>query len=350
MKTKRKDSNLLYLKLRNIIYERVFCGDYRNGELIPTERELAQKYRMSRITVRSTLEMLEKEGFVTRVQGRGTAIDLKLKSTKTDMGIIGVVAPNRIPFFSQFIELFNEKAEANDSLVLLKTQTQNKDQNIEKYLFKLFVKNIRNVVIWSYGSNLDPELIYRLRGMGMNFVFFDIVDDIRYGDGVCLDNKDGLETLYSHALSEIRNNRKIAYIGWDNLAISSVNERETTFRKASKGESPVFHVRWANRWQYRSDLVEILKGLKKNMPDCLICVNSEIGIETKKILNEMGFSRVLVCCIDDDAEAKDLGVITYDQPMEQMASKVYDCLQNQNQKTSDWRPKAFRLKGKISKN
>ena len=86
----------------------------------------------------------------------------------------------------------------------------------------------------------------------MNFVFFDIIQDIRYGDGVCLDNKLAIETLYNLAARQIKEVNKIAYIGWGNKNISSVAERESAFRKCSGKNSPVYYVPWESRWQYRN--------------------------------------------------------------------------------------------------
>jgi DNA-binding LacI/PurR family transcriptional regulator len=349
MKTKRNESNLLYLRLKNIIYENVFNGKYRNNTLIPTERELSKQYNMSRITVRSALEMLDKEGFIVRTQGRGTAISLKKSGTKNDMGIIAVVAPNKIPFFSSFIEAFNDQAENNDSLVLIKTQSHNKDLNIEKYLYKLFIRNVRNVVLWLHDSTLDMEYISRLRGMGMNFVFFDIIQDTQYGDGVCLDNKHAIETLCSLALKQIKDPKKIAYIGWGNKNISSVDERESTFTKCTKNTSPVYYVPWESRWQYRSQLIILFNKLKKNLPSAFICVNGEIGIELKKILNENNHSKIPVYCVDEDPEAEELKVTTIDQSINKMAEKVFECLREQNQHPFEWKPKIHRLKGTLIK-
>jgi len=49
-------------------------GDWKPGERIPTERELAQRFRAARNTVRRALRVLEEEGRIHREVGRGTFV------------------------------------------------------------------------------------------------------------------------------------------------------------------------------------------------------------------------------------------------------------------------------------
>jgi len=347
MKTKKTEQEFLYQKLKNVIYENIFKGVYANHSLIPPERELALRYGMSRITVRNTLEILEREGLITRVQGRGTAVSLKTCATRTDMGIIALVAPNKIPFFSSFVEAFSEKAEKGGSLVLIKTQSENKNFSLEKYLYKLFVRNVRNAVLWLHDCTVSMECIARLRGMGMNFVFFDIMHALQYGDGVCLDNQHAIESLYQVALEQAGNSGRIAYLGWGETAISSITEREHAFVRCSGHQSPVYHVPWAVRWNFIPYLSGFLSTIEKKLPSVFICVNSEIGIATRKILNERGFSEVVVCCVDEDHETASLGLTTIDQNLGQMAGKVMTCLKKQNHYPLAWKPRLVRIKGTL---
>ncbi len=56
--------------LRKMIDE----GDWKSGERIPTERDLAQQFRSARNTVRRALKVLEEEGRIFREVGRGTFV------------------------------------------------------------------------------------------------------------------------------------------------------------------------------------------------------------------------------------------------------------------------------------
>jgi DNA-binding FadR family transcriptional regulator len=55
----------------NILMSATHTG-LRNGNRLPTERELAQALRLSRTTIRNAMALLESEGVVSREVGRGT--------------------------------------------------------------------------------------------------------------------------------------------------------------------------------------------------------------------------------------------------------------------------------------
>lgn len=64
----------IYINLRNKILEKINTGEYKSGEKIPSERDLGQKYNVSRMTARQAINELVKDGVVTREIGRGTYV------------------------------------------------------------------------------------------------------------------------------------------------------------------------------------------------------------------------------------------------------------------------------------
>lgn len=63
----------LYDQLVDILSEKIE-HEYRPGDLIPSERELSERYGLSRTTVRLALQELERLGLVVRQHGRGTFV------------------------------------------------------------------------------------------------------------------------------------------------------------------------------------------------------------------------------------------------------------------------------------
>lgn len=60
-----------HAQLREIL-RRVIERKLPPGSRIPSERELAGRYRVSRVTVRAAIGRLADEGLLTRVRGKGT--------------------------------------------------------------------------------------------------------------------------------------------------------------------------------------------------------------------------------------------------------------------------------------
>jgi GntR family transcriptional regulator len=63
-----------YYQLKEIIREKIRSGEWAEGELIPSERELCEQYGISRMTARQAITELVKEGFLYREQGKGTFV------------------------------------------------------------------------------------------------------------------------------------------------------------------------------------------------------------------------------------------------------------------------------------
>lgn len=61
-----------YRQLYDILREELANGKWSPGERMPSETELIEQYGVSRITVRQSLDMLVKDGWVFRRRGRGT--------------------------------------------------------------------------------------------------------------------------------------------------------------------------------------------------------------------------------------------------------------------------------------
>lgn len=67
-------SSPMYLQLREVIRNKIDEWEYKPGTAIPSENELAEQYGINRMTVRSAIEALTKEGILKSVQGKGVFV------------------------------------------------------------------------------------------------------------------------------------------------------------------------------------------------------------------------------------------------------------------------------------
>lgn len=63
-----------YQQLKDMIVERISCGELRPHDRVPSENELVQSMNVSRMTANRALRELTDEGYVHRVAGRGTFV------------------------------------------------------------------------------------------------------------------------------------------------------------------------------------------------------------------------------------------------------------------------------------
>src|SRR5918998_3820258 len=86
----------LYQQLQRALRDAIQGGALKAEEVLPPERELAEDFAVSRITVRKALDGLVGEGLITRRQGAGTFVNgrveknfSKLSSFTEDMAARG---------------------------------------------------------------------------------------------------------------------------------------------------------------------------------------------------------------------------------------------------------------------
>lgn len=61
----------IYQQIADFFRSEILSGKYKNGEYLPSIRELAKDLKISVITTMKAYEQLETEGYVTAVQGKG---------------------------------------------------------------------------------------------------------------------------------------------------------------------------------------------------------------------------------------------------------------------------------------
>ena len=64
----------LYQQIKVLIMQSLQTGEWKPGELIPSEVELAYRYKVSQGTVRKAIDELSAENLVVRRQGKGTFV------------------------------------------------------------------------------------------------------------------------------------------------------------------------------------------------------------------------------------------------------------------------------------
>ena len=69
------DSAPLYSRIKRLVTEAVSCGDLKQGDSIPSERDVAEMLNVSRVTVRKAFSDLVAEGVLVQRRGSGTYVN-----------------------------------------------------------------------------------------------------------------------------------------------------------------------------------------------------------------------------------------------------------------------------------
>ncbi len=71
----------LYRRLQGDIKSQILSGIYREGDLLPSEHELMSVHNVTRSTVRQALDELVKEGYIIKMQGKGSVVTKRQRRT-----------------------------------------------------------------------------------------------------------------------------------------------------------------------------------------------------------------------------------------------------------------------------
>jgi GntR family transcriptional regulator len=104
MKLRREAPTPLYLQLKTALVSDIDAGQYKPHERLMSERELGEKFKVSRMTVRQALTEMIREGILYTQVGKGTYVnESKIKQelqTLTgftqDMAVRGTVASGQV--------------------------------------------------------------------------------------------------------------------------------------------------------------------------------------------------------------------------------------------------------------
>jgi GntR family transcriptional regulator len=70
----RFNQEKLYIQLTRIFLEEINSGKWQMNQRIPSEEELCKKYGVSKITVRQAVNNLVSDGYLMKLQGKGTFV------------------------------------------------------------------------------------------------------------------------------------------------------------------------------------------------------------------------------------------------------------------------------------
>jgi len=173
-----------YMQIRDHLINKIRSGELRQGEIIPSEWELAKMFNVSRITAVKAVKELETQGLVIREQGRGTFV-----SDNVPLGIpvsathnIGLVVSDLsyvgLPYLNRILRGINQKLNINGYNLVLYGLTGNNESKVFSVENVISKKQVDGLIV----DEATPEIMKFLCEQDLPFVQI----------GRCLENEDGL--------------------------------------------------------------------------------------------------------------------------------------------------------------
>jgi GntR family transcriptional repressor for pyruvate dehydrogenase complex len=86
-----RDSEPLFKQIAKIWRQKILSGEYKSGEPLPSERDMAEEFNVSRVPIREAMKALEYIGVIKHVRGKGVFVqNIDLGETFSIIGPFGV--------------------------------------------------------------------------------------------------------------------------------------------------------------------------------------------------------------------------------------------------------------------
>ncbi|MBW8351316.1 GntR family transcriptional regulator [Bacillus sp. IITD106] len=161
----------LYKQIYENILQKVQIGELKHGDKIPSEKELAEEFQVSRITSKNALDLLAQDQIIERVQGKGSFViysveesDNMLSSnqsfkTKKEL-TIGLVIPGFSDSYgTKLVQSIEQHAAISGANLLMKL-TRDKIEEEENAIGELVEAGVDGIIVLPiHGEHYNPKIL-----------------------------------------------------------------------------------------------------------------------------------------------------------------------------------------------
>ena len=225
----------LYELIQNDIIEKIQKGYYKPGDQVPSEKDIMLQHNVSRITATKALTELSLNGYIYRVQGKGSFVNppgkqFRASELAASFQLSNEKGPKKIALI---IPEFYDYHSGNIISSVMKTlqypdyfvcTVLNLNNLIEEYALNFFQKNsFSGILLFPSDCEFYSEIILKMRLSKFPLVLIDRSFPGIYCNSVTSNNKAGSEMAVKHLIS--LGHRNIAFI-----ADSTYKEQITSVR------------------------------------------------------------------------------------------------------------------------
>ena len=330
--------------IRDRLIEGILSGEYPPGSRLIAERELAETFSVSRITVRRAFAQLENAGIIVRKRPSGTYVADTFQAHCGELKSIGLITTLPHEFSGSFVEAVSDCCEKEDILLALGIPRPDTAAAQLRIAERMASRGVKNLIVWGAEKHSNMQFFERLRILGVNLVFFDQVIPGDYADYVGLDNFHAVAAIIDAA---VRHGKKhLIFVNYSGSQIDSNAERHQAFEKrvaeypgiTGEVRSLPLHADAAARKQFST-------ALQRELDENCAVIGTNAPVIQELFHEELRKNTVF--CVDHLPKLQELNVTGYAQPIAEMAACAVQMLKNQCRKGKKWQCIHRRFRGKL---
>ena len=280
----------LYQKIYDEIYLKIQNGEYKAGDILPTEYELCEQYHVSRITATRALNDLKQRGLIERKKKKGSVVlpvSYMNKPMRQNIAVVFSYFDNYETKIANSLMPFAQKK--NCSIKLFDSEhSAEKEREILKYLLS---QKLIGLIIWPISRSSNIDVLYQFV---MNNVPICFLDNPSYGiKSPCItsNNYEGMYSITKHLIG--LGHRYIAYFPYKKNFLPTEEERFSGYCRAIIKNGAVlnsdYFIGLSERFKHISmeradkfdrpaeEAVKYLLSLKLR-PSAVVCVNDATAL------------------------------------------------------------------------
>lgn len=288
-------SNLvpLYLQIRDTLRTEILEKPYQDGEAFYSEADLVARFEVARGTIRQTLDILERDGFIRREKGRGTFVSKPgVAINKSDIITISFIVPHcRDSYVPTMLLGVEAAARERGAQVLFRHVESNPDLQSQA-LEDARAYGAAGVLLFPVDATYRDPALLKLLGDDYPMVLVDryvLGLDLSY---VITDGYGGMLSAVQHLAS--LGHSRIGFLTWDVNHTGQAGRflgYQQGLRERGIELDPDL-VCQVNKYPIEdfepSKIMEFLSGI--NRPTAVIALNDYLAIQVMRACRELGLS------------------------------------------------------------
>lgn len=199
----KNKGEMKYHTLKEKLKNEILSGVYQPGDKIPSENHLSEELGLSRHTVRKALAILEEEGYITAVHGKGTFCTGRVLHKKGSKNIAVITTYISDYIFPRLLQGINKVLSENGYSIIFKT-TENSRHRETECLDDILKKDIDGLIIEPSKSEIvcrHPKLYQTLDQYDIPYVFIHgIFEEMKDKTHILMDDCKGGYLLTSYLI------------------------------------------------------------------------------------------------------------------------------------------------------
>lgn len=198
-----------YVRIYNELYDEVTSGRYEPNQQLPPETKLAEKYQVSRNTLRQALTVLHEDGLIYNVQGKGN-------------------------FISSSQKQMNQGIEKLDNILMSAAKTECDEIQIQ-YNFSPPAKIVQEKLrIYASEITLSSNNTYQVEGKPISHAYVEIPSKVLSVLKIDLNDENAIRELVTYKIYELASHAESRF------SITNAEESIAEFLRTSRSIPLIF--------------------------------------------------------------------------------------------------------------